>query len=977
MVLWSVLGPDTVLLDGEASLLATRPRAVLLSLLLEPNRVVTADQLAERLWGADQPKTARNSVARFVADLRRALGDDADRIVTDGRGYQVDVRPDELDVDVVEAALAADGTGDPDRTIQQTASALDLFAFAPNRLLTDLHGTQAVARAHDELHIALRERSADLQLADGRHQDVVAELEAAVADHPFHERFWAQLMLALYRSGRQAEALQAYERLRRTVAELGLEPGPAARRVETQLLVHAPSLDHESEREARGRPAEAASFQIAEPRTSFVGRAADLEAVGEAMASNRLVSIVGLGGVGKTRLALAAARAIGQDGHQVHRVALRGVRGPEQVVTTIAAVAGVPADQAPVDAATLARVLPRQPTLLVLDGCEHLRAACGEVADTLLDRAPGLRLLVTSRAPLSVAGEHVFRLGGLDLPPATAADVRLHDSVSLFCQRMADRDAPTSDAELGTIVQICRILGGLPAAIEIAAAQTAYLSPRDLLGAIEGPGAPPGAQEGAGSSLRSILAWTWEALSPSQQQLVARMSVLGSSSTLEGVEVVAGVRQPVLADVARLVDLGLVRVDVVQGRARYALSDGVRPFAAEQLVERDEVEAARDQLVVWMRELYGRSELAELFARADLIEERAVEQRNLDVVLEHLQRRGETAELVWFATRGAAVWVHRGAAGTARRWLQPHLDAPVLPVEARSAAAAALMDAANAAGDPSQVVAMGLRSLELADGELFDWIPNVSGMLALASTLFELPFTATELSELSVVAAEASPSREDNLAMAAVWRGYLAFTLRQYEAAVVHFRSARLHSRRRGRVLLNSEVGEGLALSMAGHTHEAATAAAGWWSDPQTDGWHYIVDVARAIILARAGAAEAATEQLTAAAGALAPATVLGRADDFQTAFALLATARGDQALSEQLLAVQVPRHPLVAVVLIEHVVLALDRSGEDEWRLTVMELYSRVLEPGAVRTPSSAVPELVDWWASGDRAGAGELARS
>lgn len=981
-VVWRVLGPDTVDLGAGAVPLSPRARAVLLVLLTTPNQAVSTERLVDTLWGERAPDTAHNTVARFVADLRRALGGHRDRVATVRGGYRIDVRPGELDVDGADAALseatALLSAGDPDHSYEVAVAGLAAFASWPNRVLADLVDMTAVVRRHEELRIALLELAAEAQLRRGRPGETVGDLEYAVEAYPLHEQFWAQLMRALYRSGRQADALDAYQRLAHVLDEVGLRPAPNVRRLEAEILAHtegeperAPTSGDDQE------VVRAAQYDIADPRTSLVGRDAECREVEQAIRAHRLVSIVGLGGCGKTRVALAATPPRDSVEPVVYRVGLRSVRDPALVLAAVAAVVGVPADGTD-DAVSLARMFPRQPVVLLLDGCEHVRAACAEIVDALLDHAPDVRIVATSREPLVVEGESVYRLQPLDVPSPGDPSAST-PAMALFIDRARAQvsSLPLDPETLATIGEICRALSGLPIAIELAAAQVAYMSPADVLARLDEPlPSPASGDEAATTSLAGVLAWSWGMLTADQQALLARLSVFEDTWTLEAADAVCGGSRRVTQDLAALVDKSLVTKRSAIGRTRYGMLEAVHDFAAERLAERGEADDARERLVEWLGALMAPWRLAESQSWADAIDALEPEQANLTVALNHLHTNGRREELGWLAVRATGMWTQRGFPHEAVGWLLPLADDDALPDELRSAVAARLTDAASAMGDRQAFVRWGVRSLELADGRPHDWVPHVAGVLAVIGLVLAVPFTADELFERSVRAAEASDSRETNLALASVWRGQVDFGLRRYEAALDRFRIAQAHCRQRGRILLLSEVGEGLSLFMMGHETperyvEAIEVAAAWRSDARTDEWHYLVDVARAVINGGGGRAREASAELTAAVRRLQPATVWGRSDDFQTAFGLLADYRGDHELADDLLATSLPVNPLLAVVLIEHVARKRGREGEAGWVQTAIELLSRALpdDPQARHGGTTGLPELVAWWAEG-RAG-------
>src|SRR5918999_638900 len=344
-----VLGPLEVVVDGQPrNLPRGAEQAVLALLLLNPGRVVAAETLVDALWGDSLPVNPANALQLRVSKLRRALG----------------------------AAAQPEAT----------------------RL--------------EELRLAATEERVELELAAGRHADLVGELEALVARHPLRERLHAQLMLALYRSGRQADALAAYQRARAALnEELGLDPSAELRELERAILGQDPELG------APLRQRTVAPSNLPARLTSFIGRGRQLEQVAELVGEHRLVTLTGPGGVGKTSLAIEVASRLTRDyADGVWLVNLAGVRDATRVATAVADALGAP-DGTATAQEHLLRYLRGRAALVVLDNCEHLADACAALVERLLVSCTGLRLLTTSREPLGVPGEAQVAIPPLDTPP--------------------------------------------------------------------------------------------------------------------------------------------------------------------------------------------------------------------------------------------------------------------------------------------------------------------------------------------------------------------------------------------------------------------------------------------------------------------------------------------------------------------------------------------------------------------------------
>lgn len=986
-VSWRVLRPGMVETPDGAVELTARAQAVLLALLLDADVVVTSDRLAEFVWGERPPATARNSIARFVADLRTSLGGYRHRILTAPGGYRVDVRPGELDWDAAQEQLAAArevAEVDDARCREALARAMELLGPGPIPMLADHPGLAVVRRLHDEARIEVLDRYAELHLRCGQHREVIPVLERAVDAHPYHERFWAQLMVALDRSGRTTEALRAYRRLCAALADLGTVPSEAVRDLELGLLRgrRQPGFD------APGRPARrlpARGSHAVDPPPALVGRDREVAEVLSALRADRLVSIVGIGGVGKTRVARSAADGWataggGCDLGVVHRVALREVGDADAVVATIAAAVGVPASSGATDGASLARALGPQPLLLLLDGCERLEPAGVEVIESLVAFVPGMRVLATSRVALGVPGERVLELGPLGVPPAAEAAEVVGDAsavgaldpapaLALFLQRAGTAGWVPGDGSTDVPLAggICWSLGGVPLALEIAAAQLAHMTLAALRELVARPEAEPGGQEAAASSaLATVLDGVWEALEPAEQALLARVSVFVGGWTEGAVDAVCVESGSAGVALTSLVERGLVDVACPDGAERYSLAEPVRAFAAQRLAERGETAILRDRLVGWIASLTERWGVAELHAWAEPSIMLRPEHGNVTAALGHLRDRGRTGDLVTLAVRSTGLWINHGTPGDVLRWLGPIADAPELTEEDRCAAAAMLMEACHARGDLAELGSRGITALELAAGRPFDWMPAVAGFLGVWSHVQPVPRPTEDLLELSASLAERSRSRDTNLALAAVYRGHLEFGQRRYEPAAASFARGRRLARHPGRLLLLCEVGEGLALSMAGHHDEAVRTVGGWRSHADTDVWHYVVEVARALIVGAAGQPEEATAMLAAAVRRLPAASVWGRADDLQMAFGVLADLRGEHELAAELLATPVTRHLLLATVVVEHVAASRGLRTDAERVGVAIELWTRVFPEGVRRGDATSIAELNAWWSTG-----------
>ena len=439
-----------------------KQRALLALLALQRGRPVSADRLIDVLWGDGQAANPANALQAQIGQLRRAFG--AAAILTSEAGYALAVGPGDVDV-VRFGQLVAEGrrlAGDGEAALASAAlgEALGLRRGEPLAEFADA-GFADAERAHlDELTLVAVEARAGADLMLGRHGELAGELEPLCRQHPLRERLWELHILALYRAGRQAEALRAYTEIRdRLVGELGIDPGPALRELQARILAQDPSLAPAS---APASPAPVPA--AAAPPTSagnlrarlsrFVGRDAELTQLRAAVRSSRLVTLTGPGGAGKTRLAVEAAAALGGD----HRdgawlVELAGVAGPDGVAAAAATalgagVAAVPGAQ-PAGSTTdlIVRYLAGRSLVVVLDNCEHVIGEAAALADTLTGAVPGLRLIATSREPLGVPGEVLVPVGGL--APLAAVELFVDRARAVRPGFLPDRPATSSRTSAG------------------------------------------------------------------------------------------------------------------------------------------------------------------------------------------------------------------------------------------------------------------------------------------------------------------------------------------------------------------------------------------------------------------------------------------------------------------------------------------------------------------------------------------------
>ena len=565
---FQILGPLEVRSDrGVVGLEGLKPRAVLAMLLLHPNEPVSAERLAVGLWGEDAPAGAVKTVQVHVSRLRKALGD-PEAVSTTPAGYRLRVRPGELDAErfvrgVAEGRRALEA-GDPQRAGVVLRAALELW-HGP--ALADLEfepfAATEIARL-EEQHLVALEARVEADLVRGSHEALVSELQQLRAEHPTRERLTAQLMLALYRSGRQAEALDVYRDARQILVDAaGIEPGAELHRLHEAILRQDASLDlptpaaelpGELDTDAAAPPigrdvpvAPAADRRSALPASPnrTIGREREVESIAERLraGSVRLLTLTGPGGVGKTRLALEAARVVEADFADGARfVSLAAIERSQHVPAAIvSALEIIPlAGESPERA--VERFLGVKHLLLVVDNCEHLPGAAAFIGGLPVS-CPRLTVLATSREPLHVQAEQLHPVPPLALPgPGT--DLAAVAAVALFCERARAHD-PTFDLEEGSagpVVEICRRLDGLPLALELAAARCELLSASEIAERLDdafgpGPRDAPARQQ----TLRATIDWSHDLLDDDERACFARFAVFSGGATLEAAETVTGV----------------------------------------------------------------------------------------------------------------------------------------------------------------------------------------------------------------------------------------------------------------------------------------------------------------------------------------------------------------------------------------------------------------------------------------------------
>lgn len=767
-----LLGPLEILVDGTpAALGGPHPRALMALLALSAGTAVSTSRLVDLLWNGNPPPTAANTVQVYVSRLRRALRPpDTDPPLHATRGGYVLAVP----VEAVDALrfdrLATDGhtllaAGDAEGATVALDAALELWRGPALPDLAGLTGVEGQKARLSARHLAARIDRIDVEMLGERHAQVLPELEELLHRHPLDEGLVARLMTALYRSGRQADALAAYTAaVTRLADELGIDPGPQLRQTHTDILrqevppastgasrpepqrtgppttgpahtrpAHTepaptrppntrppntrpvntrpphtepacaepacaeptraePTRAGRSDAAIGGHPEAAAPLRVHDP---LVGRRRELLHVLGLLGDPqiRLITLLGPGGTGKTRLALEVARLLATPGgdapdREVAVVPLAAVSdSSELLAATCRALDAVPgwAGEPLLDVAV--RALAGRQAVLVLDNLEQLAPDPVLVEDlvALLDGVPDLTVVCTSRTVLHLRGEHLLPLDPLPLPELAADGAELvlrSDAVRLFRDRAAAvlPEFEVTEANAAAVAGVCRMLDGLPLALELAAARIRVLPPEGMLRRVGqrlrllsgGARDLPDRHR----SMRATLDWSARLLEPDEARLFAQLSVFSGGWTVEAAEAVCDVGGDVLELVAQLVDKSLVAT----GGDRMSMLETVREYAAELLLEQGGAGTVQGRHARYYADLAEHlgpqcriSPDCSTRARLD------AESGNLAAALEHAATCRDGALLGRLVLGLLDYWFFSGRIGRADRWMRAVQAARVPP----------------------------------------------------------------------------------------------------------------------------------------------------------------------------------------------------------------------------------------------------------------------------------------------------------
>ncbi|MFD8499063.1 BTAD domain-containing putative transcriptional regulator [Amycolatopsis sp. NPDC059657] len=656
--------------DTALSVPGARLQGLVVRLALAGGRAVEQSVLIDAIWAEDPPADPAHALQALVSRLRRTLGSPDDVTQLAG-GYRLAV--DAADVDALRfERLAAAGrdrlrAGDPTAAAAMLGEAVTLWGDGPGALAV----APAVAtRLADVLTEAVVDL-AEAELALGRADSAADRLTALLADHPVHERAAASLMDALAAQGRQAEALARYERIRETLAdELGTDPGAALRERHLRLL-----RAEQPARRPRTLPA---------PLTSFVGRGDDLARIETLLATGRLVTVLGPGGAGKTRLAIEAARR-----HEhTWLIDLASVTEPAKVGAALLAAIGLRGsalfeaaadDQGELD--VLIDQLDGRENLLVMDNCEHLIDAVAHLLSALLTRCAGLRVLATSREPLAIDGEALVPLGPLPLPEvdADAEEASRTESVRLFTERAAAvrPGFAVDDQNIAEVLGIVRGLDGMPLALELAAARLRTLSLTDLAAGLSDrfrlltTGSRTALPRHR--TLLAVIEWSWDLLDADARMVAERISVLPGGVTAASATALCGGVAGVPELLASLVDRSLLQL--VPDTGRYRMLETIREYGLRNLTEQGVLPDVRDRAARYFADLVA--ECDPLLRGPEQLAALHILRADYDNILAALRWRCDTGDgaialavdLTWYwqmlgRRREASYWLGEAIAAT-------------------------------------------------------------------------------------------------------------------------------------------------------------------------------------------------------------------------------------------------------------------------------------------------------------------------
>jgi predicted ATPase/DNA-binding SARP family transcriptional activator len=664
----------------EAAWRLRSARGVVKLLALAPEHSLHREQVMEALWSDRDPDAASNNLRQALFVARRALdscGEDGGRRILLSRDV-LRLAGDRLRIDV-EAFEAAAAMAEDAPSVDRCKRAVEFYGgelLPEDRFEEWAAGRRGALR---ERHLALLVELARLCAEAGDHAAAGVSLQQALLEEPLHERAHRELMRIFALTGRRQRALAQFHLLRESLRrEFADEPDDETRRLYQDILTRSSGTSDVVESTARRTdPRARREGNLPLQLTSFVGRERELGEVIELARRHRFLTLTGPGGSGKTRLALEAAAALRRDSPEgVWLVELAGLSDAALVPTAVAGVLGAESRSGRRSESAVASHVGERQLLVVLDNCEHVVSACARLAEKLLKGCPNLRVLATSREPLHIAGEVVWRVPSLSRPEAAR----------LFIERATSFSSSftTSDENAAAVGEVCQRVDGIPLAIELAAARVGVLAPAQIAERLRKSLAVLGAGGGSGltrqQTLTATLDWSHELLDDDERRLFRRLGAFAGSCDLGAVEAVCGGELDVLA---RLVDKSLVSVEEQDGAARYRLLDTVRHYARERLVQAGERERMEAQHRVHYLELA--EELEPVVDGSDARHRLAREADELRLAL-RTALRAEPDAALRLAAALWRFWHDRGDRTEGARWLEEALRVAPAPSSPRACA---------------------------------------------------------------------------------------------------------------------------------------------------------------------------------------------------------------------------------------------------------------------------------------------------
>jgi predicted ATPase/DNA-binding SARP family transcriptional activator len=610
---FKLLGEVEACVDGHLIDIGhARQRCVLASLLVDVNKPVSVDALIDRVWSADQPHRARNALAGYLSRLRALLADASDLQITRGpAGYTVTTQALSVDLHVFRhLAAGARSTADPHEAAALFARALNLWRGEPFATIdTPWISDCRISLEAERLSVILDRN--DVALRAGQHTELLDELSPAHHAHPLDERLAGQLMLAQYRCGRQADALDTYRRMReRLIDELGIDPSPTLREIHQRIL-ESDSLAAPSRLQPPPPPAvgglEPGRTNVPRRTKRFIGRDREVASLNDAVSDGPLVTLTGVGGVGKTRLALEVAdRSKDRFADGAWFCELAPLSDGAAVGHAIASALRLQQGSRDADEAVVDYLRARE-LLLVVDNCEHVLNEAAHLVDRIVRNCPRVSVLATSREPLGTEGERVTPISPL---PA-------EDATDLFAERAraARPDFDVDNEPVGAVAEICRRLDGVPLAIELAAARMRAMSSLDVARRLDRLRLLSGGARGAHPRQQSVAAtidWSYQLLGEREKCLFERLSVFAGGFDLEAVHGVCAdtdqSEDDILDLLTGLVDKSMVFIRSGSVVTRYGVLETLRAYGRERLRGRGLVQDVTARHAVYYVELVERSE---------------------------------------------------------------------------------------------------------------------------------------------------------------------------------------------------------------------------------------------------------------------------------------------------------------------------------------------------------------------------------